>query len=212
MAEVTLENIVIIARQFNPSIVEKHWLITNGILGDDDFQDGCIYTPAVARVVSVPFHLTALTDRLDFMPRGEVGEKATVVNEKLGGIVALLPHTPYTATGMNFHWNIMVGKDIHAESKRLFFSERAPFAAEFDVADARFGAYLSRDVLDGRLKLTITPVTEDSEAGTREFVRCVFNFHFDLDTDRAVDHIVEILRRWPEARDMAQRIAETMEQ
>ena len=59
-------NVVIIARQFNPSIISQHWLIKNNILAEDDFEDGSVFSPVMVNVQSKVCHILVLPDQLQF--------------------------------------------------------------------------------------------------------------------------------------------------
>ena len=40
--------VVIVARQFNPSIIRDHWLIKNEIIGESDIGMGSVFTDVLA--------------------------------------------------------------------------------------------------------------------------------------------------------------------
>ncbi len=48
--ELVSENVVILANQFNLSIMNQHWLIENCIILQDDLQDGYTFTPVFTQV------------------------------------------------------------------------------------------------------------------------------------------------------------------
>lgn len=100
-------NIVIVANQFNPSIIDRLWLVRHQVLTEDDFLEGSISVPIVSQVRSKHFNLTVLPDQLQFSPIKEIDAPADVVRIKLGLIVDKLPETPYTAIGANFTWQAL---------------------------------------------------------------------------------------------------------
>jgi hypothetical protein len=104
------------------------------------------------------------------------------VQETIGRIVEMLPHTPYRALGLNFTWHLTPdGGDVAALSRWLFFIPGRPLFRDFDAPDASFGAYLSRNLLGFRLKLDVKPVTvppSGTEAAQR--LQLLYTFHADL--------------------------------
>ena len=212
MASLLLENIVVVTRQFNPSIIDRHWLIKNRLLSEEDFGTDCVYTPAVARVESSKFFLTALPDRLDFQPLGtNVADKEWAVS-LLCKLIETLPHTPYGQTGMNFHWRVeLKGEDFALRNRELFCNEHSTLASHFNTPDARFGAYLSKEELGGRLRLDIKPTTLRTGDDVSEVVTLVFNFHFELTGTDPAKEVIDTLKKWKAAWEIAERIAHSVE-
>jgi len=136
------------------------------------------------------------------------------VSRKVGKFVALLPHTPYVAVGLNFHFQVTPERlTMEAFTRGLFFSPRNPLHNFFDAPDAQFGGYASRDVMDCRLKLEVKPgfgqlINEDKP---KHFVLMAFNFHTDLEKDeKPVERIGSAIARWDEANRLAHEIAQTV--
>ena len=70
--------------------------------------------------------------------------------EKVGAIVRLLPQTPYAAVGLNFTWLVQPSASDYDGFCRALFFRTNPLFTPFDTGDARFGGYLSRDVLGSK--------------------------------------------------------------
>jgi len=177
-AELIATNVVLVARQFNPSVFSQLWLVRNGIVGEEDFGTGCIFSEEVAKIASRQFDLLVLPPQLQFIPKVVADEQGVLVKTVLGEkIVQALQATPYVAVGLNFTWHICPeGQDIGVYSRSLFcMPEKSPFR-EFDSADARFGTYLSKNVIDCRMKLDVKPIT----LPTGEVLQFAFNFHADV--------------------------------
>src|SRR5215471_4775408 len=60
--------VVIVAQQFNPSIINQLWLVRNEVLADADFQDGSLYSDLVVQVRSRLFHMLVIQEQLQFVP------------------------------------------------------------------------------------------------------------------------------------------------
>jgi hypothetical protein len=137
-------------------------------------------------------------------------ERQKIIEEKLGGIVSKLPHTPYTAIGFNFVWHITPEKsDMNTLSKKLFFKNDMPLFGGFDTEDARFGSYLSPDFLGCRLKLDIKPISiktqvisqvgVKAEMQTQSQEKLQFAFNYDKQivlSSTPVEQITDMLKLW----------------
>lgn len=209
--ELANSSAVVAAHQFNPSIVNQLWLVNHGLLQEDDFRAGCVFTDMLVQVQSREFNLLVTPDQCQFNPQVEADCEQQVLVDKLGAIVRTLPHTPYRAAGLNFIWHIHGDDDqIGTLSRRLFFVDGSPLHAAFDEGDALFGGYLSKNALGCRLKLDAKPVTGDTAQGQRRvLLQLAFNFHLDVaKQDNPVAAIEQLLEQWTEARQQSSLIVE----
>ncbi len=205
--ELSSSTAVVVARNFNPSILSQLWLVRQGIVAENDFQQGCMFLDQVSQAETPLFRLTALPQQLHLTPRCPPDDEAAVVLEKLGGIVRALPHTPYMAVGLNFLWH-QVTDNIAELTRSLFFQGGSELFEAFDVADARFGAYLSKNWRSLRLKLDIKPIQFQAGASAQDRLLFAFNFHLDLPNEGAVDKIIAGLKLWQEAQAESRRLVE----
>ena len=195
-------NVVVTARVFNPSVIGQHWLVRNAVVGEDDFRPGCVFLDGLSQVQTEEFSLVVVPQRLQFSPRVPDNRKQELIIEKVGRIVAALPHTPYEACGLNITWHL-TPEEIDTETfcRRLFFRPDDSFYETFDEDGALFGAYFSKDSIGCRMKLDVKPINLESD-DDREWqcVQFAFNFHIDLENaENAVGLIVEMLHRWDDA-------------
>jgi len=204
--ELITENAVVVAHQFNPSIVTQMWLVRHEIINENEFGEACVFTPAFVQVRSSSFHLTILPERLHFRPLCSDDEAADLVRDKVGSLVGLLPQTPYSAVGLNFTW-LIVPEDGNTRSllRELFFKNNNPIDQEFDTEDALFGGYYSRSELGGRLKLDVKPVNVESPQLSEQRIQIAFNFHRDVEENAAHD-IQEFVAQWNRAKESAKHI------
>lgn len=207
-AQLVISNVVVVAHQFNPSLMSQLWLVRNDIVAEADFRPGCLLSDVVANVRTRQFDLFVVPEQLQFVPRCEAAEEATLIADKVGRIVRTLPHTPFSAMGLNFTWTVLPdeGEDATALS-RTFFLGNSPLYREFDFPSARFGAYMSKDALGCRLKLDIKPLTPPAGQGPERF-GFQFNFHLDITDDNPVQQIERMLRNWTEAKAESERLIE----
>jgi hypothetical protein len=204
--------VVIVAHQLNPSIISQLWLSRNGFVGDEDFLPGCIYSDVLVQVRSKPFHLLVLPEQLQFVPNVPEAQQQQLVQEKLGGIVRALPHTPYRAIGLNVTWHLTPRDgDMSRLTRELFYRLESPLFGHFDVPGAHFGSYLSKDIHGFRLKLDVKPLLVtliDERQESR--VQFAFNFHADLGEDGATQ-IQQLLTRWNDINHEAETITNSIE-
>ena len=201
-------NVVIAARQFNPSVFSQIWLIRNEILAEEDFQQkNCLFSEEVVKIESNRFGLLVVPPQLQFVPRVKPEEQGEVVSAALGTIVRLLPHTPYIAVGLNLIWHILPeDHDAGAYTRSLFYVPDRSLSQAFDVPDARFGAYYSKNTVGCRMKLDVKPISWQTETGTEEVLQFAFNFHLDVPDQEPLSAIEHHLNRWNEANEEAARI------
>ena len=203
--EMNPANVVIIARQFNPSIISQYWLIKNGIFTEEEVQPDSIFSPVIANVHSRDCQVLVLPEQLQFMSQLADQSGQELLISKLGKIVQALPHTPFVAVGLNFSWQVYDEDDASnaALGRKLFFRDDSLLYKFFDVDDARFGSYMSRDILGCRLKLDIKPVTVPCPEGTSNRLLFGFNFHLQLTEDDKAESILKLFQKWDEAKETA---------
>jgi hypothetical protein len=206
--ELVGSSVVVVAQNFNPSVTSHLWLVRNGVVPEGDFLPGCIFTDLLVQVRARRFSLLFTPEQFQFVP--SIGEENphALMQETIGRIVETLPHTPYRALGLNFTWHLIPGGgDVAALSRRLFFVPGRPLFRDFDVPDASFGSYLSRDLLGFRLKLDVKPVTvPPSTTEPVQRLQLLYNFHADLpEGEQAVARLQEHLCQWGEAAETAHR-------
>jgi hypothetical protein len=191
------------------------WLVRNGLLVEEDFGPGYLYSEAVVQMATPQFLLLVLPNQLQFTPNEQIDNQQVLIQEKVGRIVASLPHTPYIAIGLNFVWHMSnEERGIERLSRELFFKEGSDLYRRFDFPNAQFGAYLSRDFGGCRQKLDIKPITldESGQEGGGQRLQFAFNFHLDLKDEAQSSHrIQELLGRWDEVREESRQIVESLQ-
>ncbi|MGO8744571.1 MAG: hypothetical protein ACLQNE_01150 [Thermoguttaceae bacterium] len=212
-AELVASSVVVVARQFNPSVFSNLWLVRNGIAGESEFLPGCMYSDQVAKMETVRFGLLVIPPQLQLQPRVGRNEEGELVATTVGRIVKLLPHIPYVATGLNFVWHVWPDDgDISRFSKSLFMRRHGPFQAVFGNApDALFGGYFSMDVLDCRLRLDVKPVDLPSETGSIRRLLFGFNYQADVPTEGDIHAIERHLGNWELLKAESDRIVGQIE-
>jgi hypothetical protein len=213
--ELVGSNVVIVAQHFNPSVASQLWLVRTGLVAEEDFEPGCIFTEGLVQVCSRRFVLLVTPEQLQLVPKVPEDEQGELIAQTVGTLVHTLPHTPFRAVGINFIWHLVPDDgDVCSLTRELFFIPDRPLFRDFDVADANFGGYLSKDLFGFRLKLDVKPIMTPQlqETPPEHRMQCLFNYHADLPQgEEAVDTIERLLHHWPEAAEVSRRMAETIQ-
>lgn len=206
---------VIVAHQFNPSIVSQLWLVENEIVEREELKQGqgSVFSDMMVNVASEKFTMLVTPDQVQFSPNSPPPLSENLVEKRLGQFIRTLPHTPYTACGLNFAW-LVEDDELPTHAKSLFFVPESPLHRAFDVDNSRFGGYLSRPFMGGRLKLDVKPLTINLPDGqSSERLQFAFNFHFDVEPVRGVaDLMVEHLAKWNSAFTEAETTMKLLEE
>lgn len=132
---------VLVAKQFNPSIVSQIWLTRQGILDPEGrVEDGSIFSDTIVQALTPDFVLLVFMEQLQFILKAPPDQQKVLVEEKLGKLVRELPHIPYRAVGLNFNWHLTpAGEDIPTLTRRLFVIPGNPVFDRFRDGAAHFG-------------------------------------------------------------------------
>ena len=209
--ELVEASVVVVARQFNPSVFSQLWLVRQGLVGEDAFRDGCIFSEALTQVHTEAFNLLVVPPRAQFIANVAEDAQQRLIVDKMGHLVRALPETPYRAVGINMKWKVQAADGVIADmSRRIAFVPNSPVHSSFDTQDARFGAILSKDSFGCRLNLTVQPAVADNEEG--EVLVFAYNYHRDIrPEDDAIPVILDTLEQWDNAREEASRIVRQAE-
>jgi hypothetical protein len=203
--------VVVIANQFNPTVLSQSWLERNDVLAKDDLLQGSIFTDVLVQVRSSQFHMLAVPPQLQFVPAVPPDRQQAVIRDRLGKLISLIPHTPYKGLGLNFLWRLAPADgDIGTLSRSLFAVHDRPLYQNFGGADAHFGAYMSKDFSGFRLKLDIKPALIEEAGSIQHLLLFAFNYHFDLG-ENAATQIAERLSHWDAVRQETERIIDSVE-
>lgn len=204
------QNSVVVAHQVNPTIFTPDWCAKQHLIPVESIKRGSIISPALCQLVTDEVQLVIVPDRIQLLPLVAEDQQGEVVARILGGIVDLLPHTPYSAAGMNFGYIVRHADGEFAQKNRQTLVHQTVFTPFFQDDNARFGAYYSQDYFGARLKLDVKPSHAIADPAD-QFWNLEFNFHKDVNRDNACSEIKEFLGHWNEARALSRRIASALE-
>lgn len=106
-------NIVILAKNHNPSIISKEWLSQKKII-DDDFVN-FTHTPAFSIVETEFYSLVVDPDRFQLAIKNDIQNKVDTLEQSVLTYIQALPEVPYSAIGFNFLYNLVAREDIIKE-------------------------------------------------------------------------------------------------
>lgn len=214
-----LENlsIVILAKDFNLSIFKPFWLIKNNIFREQELQGNIVITPPAVQIPAQNFQLTVLPDRLQMLIPRRYAKAEADISRIIGGIVKTLPHTPYTAVGLNFNYFAAPQQESSFSSwnRKLLASGLSTKLQSPADENARFGSYVSFDALATRLRIDIKPIKApnnienlcNSWHAGQDLIRLNLNFHSDVfNADSPSDSVLATVDKWPDALALSQKL------
>lgn len=199
-------NIVIVANNFNVSIVNTVWLFKNAVFTEEELQSSTSL-PIMVEVLTDSFKLHLVPDRLQFSVIPTFENKQDLILSKIGKLVETLPHTPFVAAGLNFTYHVVPDtKDIGSLTRSLFCNTQSRLFDDLDSDDVRFGGYFSKDLLDMRYRLDAKPVTINSSKSAQEVLQFSHNFNINLSPGDDYNMILDVIKKWDKAKTITQEI------
>ena len=187
-------NIVVLASNYNPSIVSRDWVLSKQLLSEPigDF----VHTPAFSLIENNDFSLSVDMNRLQLSMKRLTVENMRLLPQIVKKFFTLLPETPYRAMGFNFVYELEVKNDflehLFSPNKR---SIKELFSSEYEL-----GAIVSFGFKGFIVRVNISTVKPKQKARTVNF-----NFHTAID---GVDQAKERLDLYEKALQKAERIFE----
>lgn len=168
--------------------------------------------PVLVEVKAKNFHFILVPNRLKFSIHPTYKKANELLISKVANIVKLLPHTPYTAIGLNFLYHVTPkDKDIVKLSRSLFFRAESKLMQNFDSEEARFGGYFSKDVFGTKLKLDVKPITIKATDKKEERLQFAFNFHLEISNNTGYENILNLIEKWDEAKELSDSIMKNID-
>lgn len=180
-------NIVILAKNYNPSIVSKEWLKEKKVIEENAVK--FTHTPVFSLVQTDNFTFILDPDRLQISVNNSAIENIDNLPKVAERFIAHLPETPYTAVGFNFLFHL---NNVKNSFKSIFKNDETKFTKLFSAEYKLGGAvYFKHDEFVSRVQ--ITPVD------TNQLI-ADYNFHFD---GAGIDKLKLALAKYSTAKDKA---------
>ncbi len=162
-------NVVVLASNYNPSIISKEWLYQKGIFTDT--VSNFIHTPVFALIESEDLSLVVDERKLQIttkkINRDTLNKLITIATK----FVDILPETPYKGLGLNYHYtfsreNCDLGTIFSPDNEKL----SKLFSATYE---------LGATVVFKFEKFIVTFLVSPSLVKEQQ-IRATFNFHSNI--------------------------------
>jgi len=191
MLESSQVTAVLVAESINLNIFQPIWLVENGIVEKSEIEKGTNFnTPVAASISTGKFDLLVVSERIQLSFNNGVENAEDDIKRIIGGIVSSLPHTPYTAIGLNFNY-MLTSKDEAAfvrKAKELFLNNSSSLVSEFSSDDVRAGMYASKNIFNARLRMDVKPVVKNDG---KEAVQLNCNVHKNVGSVEEIEAFID---------------------
>jgi len=165
-------NIVILAKNHNPSIVTKEWLAQKEIIKEDIVN--FTHTPLFSLVETTNFNLIVDPNRLQISVKKVIPENIENLPKIIETYITKLPETPYAAIGFNYSYRITMG----GRSLKDIFSFDDKILRKIFSNDYRLGVTVHFTVRDFVVQVNLQPPNEELKAN--------LNFHFGSENSEEI--------------------------
>ena len=173
MASLDQASIVVLARNYNPSIVSREWLQRKGVLTGPVIN--FVHSPPLSLVEGEQLSLLLDENRLQVVLKQPTADNLDRLAESVDRFIDALPETPYTAIGLNFRFSVRASRlDQSAILTPKKAKLRQLFGSGYQVGSRITFAH-------DRFRVT---AQIPAEGGTEEVKYISFNFHAGV-TDAA---------------------------
>ena len=162
-------NIVILASNFNPSIISKDWLYQNNVLVETLVN--FINTPVFSNSETNEFQMIVDENRLQLTLKRVSLDNMRAASDKLTKIVDLLPHTPYKAIGYNFGYRF--SKDEC--NTEFLFSPNREYIVKLMSEEYELGANILFPFDEFLVTFNVAPIVEEKRDRVLKF-----NYHSSI--------------------------------
>ena len=171
------QTVVIVAEFFNPSVFNQYWFIKEGILKEEDIQTESLFVPGITHIQSNKFNMLIVPEKIQITLKCDDEEEVyNIISIILTKVTQYQTEIPYKALGINFCWKLEPNDSVSIYSRNVFCNKEIELYKAFNEENARFGAYMSQNYKNARLKLDIKPILLIN----KECMICNFNFHHDV--------------------------------
>lgn len=171
-------NIVVTAKNHNPSIISKDWLSQKGIIEDKIVS--FTHTPAFSVVETENLSFFVDPDRFQLSLKREFVNRVNSLPEKISFYISALPETPYTAIGFNF---VYLVKTNGTSLNKIYCYNNEKLKSLFSE-DYQLGSLIKYKFGKFAVKLIISPNSDNETVAD-------FNFHCQLENSVKITECIE---------------------
>lgn len=184
-------NIVILAKNHNPTIVSKEWLTQKKIIGGDIVNFA--HTPAFSVVETDIFGFIVDPERLQISVKKDIPENIENLPKVAKTYISELPETPYTAIGFNYLYEVITKQSL----KNILSPNDEKFKRLFSE-DYQLGGNIRFRFEDFLVRINFKPVND-------ERIVADFNFHFNSED---IGEIIEKIEMYNTIKRKSEEILE----
>lgn len=162
-------SVVLLASNYNPSIISKEWLYQKGIFTEP--VNNFVHTPMLALIENENFGFVVDAQRLQIVIKRITQDNLAKSNAMVSKFVDILPETPYKTVGLNYHYTI-AGKGFNL--KGFLSPKLAKLKAVFSPS-FQLGAIMVFPFEEFVATFTATPSLTQEQP-----IRIAFNFHANV--------------------------------
>jgi len=174
-------DVILLAQNYNPSIVSKEWLYTKNILTESPLN--FIHTPVFSAVETSNFNLIIDQARLQLSAKNIQYSTIEELRDIIVKFIVSLPETPYKAIGLNYRYLV----PTHTYQIAQLLSPNDANLKKLLSPVYYVGAVVSFTFNKFIVNLSIGPPTE-SEAE----IKMNFNFHSDIQSVKDIKNRVNL--------------------
>ncbi len=167
-------NIVLLASNYNPSIISKEWLSQKGIFTEP--AENFLHTPILALIENKDFAFAVDEQRLQLIIKRVTDENLAKAAQMVCKFAQTLPETPYKGLGLNYSYSNEKGCDLN-----VLFTPKSATLKKLFSSDFQMGTMLVFPFESFLVSLSISPRQSKEEKMT-----LAFNFHTSVSNAKEV--------------------------
>jgi len=182
-------NIVVLAKNHNPAIASTDWLKSEGIF--DEKAINSTNTSVFSFFESEGFLLTVTPEHLQAALKSPIESNVPRLQKSVSTYIKALPHTPFTAVGLNYIWTLGFDTQENASIylKNLFIVDDNKIKTSLGKNNYQAGGILVFEDEIFRVRLLAEIVKQAPEN-----ISCNFNYHADVKNSQDVLQAISVFQ------------------
>lgn len=202
-AIITEKNINLISPGIIPQIFDKYFFIKNKILQEEQILPHSVFGDLNRTIYSENYRILIGIGKLII-----VAAHSDSFEDKINKVVEMIINAANltdVSLGFNFDWKFFLegGQTPEKISKALFYNDKNPVHSKyFNVDDAAFGFYASKNFKNSRLRLDVRPISllplgsGASVQDKKHVLQFQFSFQENISADNSVPESIQALNNF----------------